>query len=463
MRYILGFVKVMVLAVLIVASIYQTGELWFGDTSDRSFFYDVIKKASGPAEALVIMEDDIIVPEQLGIFLDAPDIEYTVIGYGAAMFDSIVEASTNVLKTVLEEGSYIGTLDTEEDIWEEQHLILILPFDYSGNNLSEGFGLSPVKTENLASVASVIIVPAGEDQLSLHMYIESGIDNQVFHYVIDRETVQIDDEVLSNSLSKVVERDNNAAYRSTRKNHLPGYGRTLLLPLVSRNIRYHSSIYWEIPFVDEGTFDQDGVRQLIRPFFDNPDVIGEIAFDDELRFTLGKISVKYNNEGILEYTNNSETQGVPELVEAVALSQQFLKKWEKNTSFEYHLVDYAEGSEDMTIYYNVGYNGFPIVMSEAEHDVFGMPYSVAVTVRGSEVVHYKSILREIPELMPQFEIFDTPYEDALDSLIAEVGPLTSPITNMYLGYKWVQEASEMNLHWIVEVDDQVYFHEVGGR
>ncbi len=455
----------MTLVVLILGSVYQTGKLWFEDISDRSFFYDVLKETTNMETRLVGIENDLILPEQLGVYLNEDGIEYTVVGYGATNFKSMVSTSGKVLSKVLENGTYIGPLEDDSELWDAPHLMLVLPFEYTGQQLASGFSLSKDKAKMIENAATVYVVPADDEQRSLHLYIESSNTKTIHHFQINKELVLIENEVLSTSLANVVEGLNNPSYISTRKNLLPYYDRTILLPKVSRDIRYHSSLFWEIPFVNprDGSIDEEGIKQKTRSFFDNPDVVGKIAFENEVRFTQGNVSVRYSKEGILDYSKNTEEKGVPGLAEAVGLSEQFMKKRIKNTDFEYYLSDYTIGTEDVTVYYNVGYNGFPIVMSQEVGGHFDMPYSIALTIKGNEVIHYRSILRQIPELMPQFEIFDMPYEDALDSLIAEEGPLTTPITDMYLGYKWDLNASEMRLNWVVEMNDQMYFLEVGGR
>lgn len=468
MRYILVFLKVILLVVLIIGSIFQTGKLWFEDISDRNFFYDTISDSNNIIIDGVGLGNDFIVPEQVGVYVGAPDIEYTVIGYGATFYSGIVEASKSVFKKVLESGTYVDDLEDDSDLWTSQHIMLILPFELTGNDLAKGFGLTPSDVKMIDGAEAIIITPAGTDGKSLHLYIENSITDALHHFQINKKEVLIQDEALTSYLSSIVEGENNPAYISTRKNNptrknsLPFYDRSMLLPMVSRDIRYHSSLYWEVPFVDKDVIDEEAVRQFVRGYFDNPDVLSKISYDEEVRFTAGNTIVRYTNEGILDYTMNSDATGVPDLSDAITLAEQFLKENVKNTSFEYHLSSYEVGEEDMTIYYNFGFNGFPIVMDIESRDYYRQPTSVALKVRGDEVTHFHGIMRQIPDLLPQFETFSTPYNEALDQMITESGGLDEPISAMYLGYKWNEAASEMKLHWIIELNDQLHFIEVGG-
>lgn len=462
MRYILGFMKSIILVVLIVASIYQTGKLWFEDISDRNFFYDTITDSKTNVDS-VSQSKGFIVPEQVGVYIGAPDVVYTTIAYGASSYSGVVNTSEALIKTVLSDGSYVGPLENPDDLWEDQHIILILPFGLSGSEIASGFGVSDANIKDIGQADTIIIAPASEDERSLHMYIESSMSDTIQHYQINKQSALIQNEALYSYLTKVVEADNNRAYTSTRMSNSPLFHRTLLLPEVSRDIQYHSSLYWEVPLVEDGQVDEPSVRQYVRGFFDNPDVMSKISYEDEVRFTAGNVIVRYTNEGQLDYTSNTGVTGSPELYEAIAIAQQFINSKADLSSFEYHLSGYAYGPDDLTIYYSYGYNGFPIVMDMASKDYYRQPYSISVKVRGNEVVHYRSLVREVPALLPQFESLDLSYGSALDDLLDEIGALSGPITDMYLGYKWSEASSEMKLHWVVEVDDDLYFVEVGGN
>lgn len=462
MRYIVSFVKVIVLVTLISTSIYQTGKLWFEDTSDRNFFYDVFK-AEKKTVSVVNPNGDIIVPEQLGIYMGSSAIEYTVIRRGAAAYNSIEEAAVSAIARILKEGTYVGVLESEKDLWKKEHLLMTLPFDYPIEVLQKGYELEGMNLGKITSISSFILVPAGPETTTMKLYAESGDSDDVYEFSINEDRVKIDNEILSYQMNSVVTAENNAAYISTRKNGLPYYARTMLLPVVRSDIRYHSSIRWDIPYVDNGSINQKEVRDIVGVFFNNPETIGMVEAENVVRFRVGNITVTYNTEGLLTYSDTTESKAKVTLDNAIGLVSDFMKMNNSSMLLEYYLSDYSIEGGQIILYYSSGYNGFPIMMDEATQEENGMRYPIEVVVKGDRISEFRSLTREVPEILPKFELFDAPYVEALDQLILQLGPFKTPIDDMYLGYQWAESGETLGLHWVVELGEETYFVNVGDQ
>lgn len=457
MRYILAFIKMIILGMLIFISIYQTGKLWFEDTSDRNFFYDRTKTV-GTVDDGLSTEENFIVPMQLGVFINSSDIEYSVVNFGDNSYDNILSSSLDILGKCLEKGTKVLSSTDINELWKKQHVVLVLPFAYTGNDLTEGFSLQESKIVDVETVNAVYIIPADDEQSSVHVYLE-GDDDKFHQYQINTDQVIISNEVLNYYLKTGLPEQELDGYVSTRMYPMLHFDRTLLLPLVSGDIRYHRNLFWEIPFVSDDVIDEEGIRYLARPFFNNPDVLSSIIINDEIRLSAENMTVRYNTKGVFEYVLVEKSDEATMLPDAVALSKQFLGLLDRNAAIEYCLEDYEIINDGIKVYYNLAYNGFPVPMSKAAIKVFEMDYAVEVTVRGNRVVHFKSLIRSIPDRLPQFEVFNMPYIDALDQLLADTD-LTSNIDSMYLGYLWEEPGTGMVLHWIINVDDDSYFIEV---
>ncbi len=196
MRYIVSFVKVIVLVTLIGTSIYQTGRLWFEDTSDRNFFYDVFK-AEKTTISVVNPNGDIIVPEQIGIYMGSSAIEYTVVRRGAAAYNSIEEAAVSAIARILKEGTYVGILESEDDLWKKEHLLMTLPFDYPREVLQKGYELEAEDLGEITSISSFILVPAGQETTTVKLYAESSDNDDVYQFSINKKRVKIDNEIIT--------------------------------------------------------------------------------------------------------------------------------------------------------------------------------------------------------------------------------------------------------------------------
>ncbi len=467
MKYMLGFLKIIILCMLIVVSVYQTGKLWFEETSDRNFFYDGSKTVSTAGES-VLDGEDFLIPQQMGVYVGAPDIEYSLVGKGVNSYDNLLEAAAEVIGTTLSKGTYVGVVEDMDELWT-RHLMLVLPFAYSGDDLTTGYGVASSKAKDIEDVATFFIVPAPDDARSLHLYMEDS-KGGIYEYQINSESVFMPNEVINYYIEDVAADDSLPAYISTLKNSLALYGRTMLLPMdggdgQGNDIPYHSSIIWDVPYVSEGELDLEGIRLLVRAFFSNPDLLGIAAYEDEVRITSNdySVSVRYNMQGILNYTAVTEATGPTVLTEAVAYSNNFVEKINRATDVEYYLADYEETEEGTYIYYNMGYNGFPVVLDSEAVSVYGMAYAAQVLVKGQDVVKFRALVRDIPDILPQFEMLDMPYGTALDNIMATIGSDDVIVQDMYLGYLWNEEGARKSLHWVVEVDGVNYYQEVGGQ
>lgn len=462
MRYMFSFLKVIVLVALIGTSIYQTGKLWFEDTSDRNFFYDVFKEEKTRI-TVVNPNGDIVVPEQIGVYIGSPSIEYTLIGKGAASYNSVEEAAVSAIARVLKEGTYVGRMASEKELWTKEHLLITLPFDYPREVLQEGYELDDANMGDITSISAFILVPAASTSEKMKLYAESGDSDDIYQFSISEDKVSIDNEILNYRMKDLLSVDNNAAYISTRKNNLPFYERTILLPDVRGNIRYHNGVQWAIPYVTNDQVSSEEVRQLASGFFNNPETMGMVASDQLVRFAVGNVTVSYNAQGLLTYNDATKTNVPSNLNSAIGLANDFVKMNNAAILLEYYLSDYQIEEDRITIYYSSGYNGYPIMMDQESQAKYGMSYPIEVVVTGNRVTDFKSLTRKISDILPQFDIFESPYEDALDALILQSGPFQSPIEDMYLGYHWAEPGNGLDFQWVVQLKDETYFVKTGDQ
>lgn len=463
MRYIVSMTKVMVLVVLIAASILQTGRLWFDTSSDRSFFYDLVRIVDR-TPAVQDTSGAFIEIDQLGVYIGAPDIEYTLIGRGNAIYKGISESLVKSIAVTLQSGTYIGTLTTDARLWDEQHYVMTLPFVLEADEIQDGLMLSDEAIGEVESVVSFYLSPVGQDGKSIDLFLEEGDGSAIHHYQINSEQLLIENELLMYNLDALVAEPSKVSYISTRKNPLSYYKTTMLLPIARGDIPYHDSVFWRTPYVNKGIVEGDGLQTLVSPFFKNPEIVGRIDYGDEVRFTSESITVRYDAKGILAYTRDQKpTRTGTRLNQALSLSEDFLKKHIEEIYVEYYLADYSENDTSITLYYHIGYNGYPIVMGEDAQTATNMRYPIEVTVESDQVTEFKTIVRSFEMVLPQFRILDMPYGVAMDHLISEIGPLNEPVDGMYLGYRWDGGDEAMQLYWHIDINGTTHAVKVVGR
>ncbi len=458
MRNILGFFKVIILITLILASVYQTSKLWFEDSSDRNFFYRVLQENSLQIKEADIETGNLLEAMQLGVYLGTSDTEYTLVGRGDEAYEDILEAFDGVVEANFLEGEYQGKVTSDEVLWENQHFMLLSTLKLNQDLLKENFNVR-TNIGEIDSVKSITIVPISEEKNLLDIYFESGETLDVYHYTLDVSEVRIDNQLLLSHLDAISRKDTNVSYRSTRKNRLPFYETTILLPAINRDIRYHSSLVLGTPFVRKNEIDNEGLSKYVSTYFENPDVVTEIVSKDNVRYTDTNVIVKYDALGVVEFIGqNKQDADKTSLTLAKAITDKFISRTRFNSAFEVLFKDYYVNEDgSITMHYDLSYNGFPIIMDQDVKETYGMEAPIQVVVQGEEIVSYKRVLREVDEMLPQDAILEVRYVSALDQYITETGELEEPISKMYLGYRWNTTELDMGLNWVIEINTDVSF------
>ena len=459
MRAILSFVKFTMLILLVLMSIYQTGELWFENSSDRNFFYPIF---SGTDSALVenLRErGNILAPYQIGVYLNTPTVEYTVINTNLSYYEEIREAYVSILYEGVKEDFYKGISEQQDLIYDQQHYVMFLPYDVSGDLLMQNLGLSSSDVRQVNMIHSISIQPSSLDGDIVRIYLEEAETGELHQYDVPKALISLADERLSYILTAIGQEVNLPAYISTKKNPLSFFDRNILLPdPVFGELRYHENLYMEMPFIVDGVFDSETLKNYLGVFFTNPDIMRPVVFEDETRYTDGDVVVKYNMDGVLEYnrTPKSDSSSI-NLSSAITIANQFIDRDLKQIPSEVVISGYERSGDAITFYYDIGFNGYLIKMSDEVREKYGMKKPIEVTVLGSQVVQYKRVLRRIDDSIPADKTLQMPYDEVLDKLIAANGSLDGDVRDMYLAYRWDESTNHMGLYWFIIVGQKPYY------
>jgi len=461
MKAAVSTIKVVILITLIVTSVYQTSRLWFDDQSDPNLFYRVFSSSS--LENLEAMRDagNLITPKQLGVYLGHPNLEYTVVKKGVTHYETLRNESVKILTMGLNEDYYVGTVDNLEILWSNQHASIHLDFPLEQAIFARNLGIPQSAVSGIESVDSILIMPAFRNEIWLNIFLEDHVTGLYHHYQVPKSEVVISNDSLAYQLSNVVANGSKTSFISTLKNNIPYYSKHILLPLPSEDNRYHDPIFMNVPFISNGVIHISELDDYISHYFDNPDIMKAIPLEDEVRYVDGNVVVRYNKEGLLEYNRIiRENTGPTSLTLALTVANQFIEKDIQSMPAEFFLKTYRQEAQRTVFYYDIAFNDYPFVLTEAIKQKFDMSYAIEVTVSGDKVVKYRRILRQIDDMNPQNKTLEAQYEDVLDQVIVEVGTLDVEIEEMYLGYSWQTENMEMSLHWVVEYGGNAHFYPV---
>lgn len=458
LRALQSFVKFTILVMLILYSIYQTGELWFEESSDRNFFYPILSGGDSALVETLREQGNILAPYQIGVYLNSPNVEYTIVKTGSSYYEEIRGAYVTILSEGVKERYYKGIVESTEDIYSRQHFIMFLPFDLTGDLFMQNFNLSSRDVRQVNMIHSIAICPSSLGDNVVSIYLEEAETGDLHEYEVPIDQVSLADERLTYNL-EVIGNDNNlSVYISTKKNNLKNFDRNLLLPDEYGQIRYHESLYMSVPYINSTGFKEEELKNYLAIYFNNPDIMRPVIFEDEVRYTDGEVVVKYNQNGILEYNRTPKSDaGAINLSSAITLANQFLERDLRVNPAELVLTGYERSGGAITFYYDTGFNGFLIKMSNEIRQEYGVKTPIEVTVLGDQVIKYKRVIRNIDDTLPADRTLKMPYYSVLDKLISQQGELSSDVRDMYLAYRWDESTNHMGLYWFIIVGQKPYY------
>lgn len=450
-------VKSVLLSFLIIASIYQVITLWFDNVSDRNFFYSVINRftnfISEPQE-----EDKayMINPRIMGVYLGASDKDFTIIERGGDDYRNILNESTKMILKVVSAGEFEGIYDKADFIWEKRGLIFSLSMPMSKEILASDLNVNSGKFEGIVNVSSLGIIPATDTDSKVKAYFISENANQI--YVFSLPVSELKDE--NDAVRKFIEKTTAKgypAYISTLKNEIELFNGNVLLPLPSDTIYYFNPLALNIPFIEDGTIKSDALEEYINIFFDNPNVKWTIQNNDIMIYGDDNALIKYNENGLLEYSGLENSNNVTQTVSAAFnTAEEFLKRDYLLSNLDYYLVNFEDKDGKKTFYYAYGYDHLPIHLEESLLSKNTLTYPIEITVQKGKVVKYRRLVIEIDNNGSQ-ELFKGQFERALNQFVDEQKISGGQLEDMYLGY--VNQGEQIKLMWIIKSQGKYYWIE----
>lgn len=465
MRIVVTAAKSIVLVALIATSLFQIGELWFEDNSDRNSFYNVLRSGDLISPSMLMDEGNLLQPSQLSVYI--PGRDYTVIRHGAAFYEDITESSVEVIKDVLKKGDRKEEPINSEELWKKNHIMLKLPIGFRRGLIEANLNLGKNTLKHIGHIQNIIIVPGDESDPNAAVYLEDKETGAFHQFLIELSQVEFFNGELRYFISEVEGNQNAVGYTSALKEYSKYYNRNILLPKTASGLKYHDVLPLEVPFIGEDSFDEEALTGYVRHFFDNSDVVSVTLSDSEEQIYLRVPEtgvVEYNRNGLVTYSRlTAEEPEFTNISIALGAAEMFIKDDVSELAMEYYLRKTVVVDDYVEFYYDIGYYDFPIVMDEDRMEMYELdsPYPMMVRVSGDEVVAFRRILRVVDEMVPQDRILEAVFTEVVDRFVEETGDLEPVFDDTYLAYKWNAEEEEIRLHWVVEIQGgERYFYVV---
>lgn len=440
--------KNFIIAFLMILAIYQTAELWFEDFSGHNFFSFTDKNTSAKAEGdishtleriIINLGENKMLCRENGI-------------YNSNYKDAADAAITKILKKgeVISEGSA-----NWKAILQSKCFVYEYSYSLGKGEAERFFGVSNGNTGKIKSFDTVVLSYDGGSAKLRFINSETLWSMEL---ISNDNTTASDVNRLFNGFSSAGE---DIYYISSVQNgfeifksntFIPRWdGQSVSYPYISAVMQYDSE-------------DKTELESEVNQFFDNPagkwstNVNGVLNYSDE------STVVKYNTEGVLEYSNYStSSQSEDNDFYTNYLAALALLKKDSGIGNEYYLRDYSVSGGQYIMRFGYKANNLPVVMSSELKAKTGMSDYIEVITSYGRVSRYKRYCAvyslESGKSMTASNDFLYAVDDVYNTLGEEGEELK--IDALSLAYMDRGGSEKMSLKWIIDIDGTEYIRDTG--
>lgn len=440
----------LVIFTLVAAAVFQTGELWLGNTESHNFFYSLVTHYS----------DDLGVTDKV---YDIIEPEKTVVGYGNKKFNmlysdkdglSIVSLTENVIRDVFENGTYQSVSEIKWDEYiDGKAVIMKFPFYVSTAEYIKGYALSNSDfLNNVKSINYIVVVPSGGTSETSSCYFIDSSSSEAYRFDVGGTNSSA---ALYNAIQTMQYSSGSPIeYISTVQSGMNIFD-SIYVPQWPEGVYSYDPVRRSNPFEKNGETDPSVIEKYANYFFDNYVTGSDISNVNGI-YTLSNddIVVKYYETGIFEYYNYDVgiSQTEQTLVEAYTISRNFIGK-DQGIMNDIYLSGAETRSDGLVFYYDYTLNNIPIKISDDLAEQTGMAHAIEIVVNNGNVKRYKRYAVDFSaDTQSEAKInvdMITAWDDAIINYTGN--DVVTSVSDMYIGYLADVE-EELYIRWFTNVN-----------
>ena len=418
-----------VVVLLVIAAVYQTGQLWLEGTTGYNFFYALAENFSDPRRQA---DGNVLLATRYAV------------GEGDAMFSvyypddtgnsTMLNAANRALEEILAPNDSSPEKTTAD--WKEilEDRCIVMQYD-------------------------ITIVPARRMGEESRAYFVNSDTNECVMFRCGAGAA-------STSLYQVLERkEGEMLYISTgQRTSASVLWRNLFVPQWAVLPCEYAPLTQEFVFERDGEPSRAALENTVKNFFRNfsvdwstRDGNGVFTFSDS------QTVVKYHpSERLLEYysyENYGTDKNRMGLLEGYQISCNFLKN-DTSLQTDIYLADIQRTINNEIIYYfDYAVDNLPVSLSQSVQDRIGQPHAIQITLRNQAVKEYRRYAVNYRTADEATEQINVQFIDALDeankTYQAVEEKVITDVKNISLGYH-VDLAGSIRLKWFVTLYDYTF-------
>lgn len=451
--------KTILLAGLILASIFHTGKLWFGNLSGRNFFYNLWVRNGFDAVNYTGEPIYLLQPRRIIINFGVEGGAYTLLKSSKEEFKMAKEEMTELLTAIFFKGEFIK----EDNLnWKQILSQKSILFQYSGVIPTEGLVTDGNKfISKIPRFDQVLLVPSKNGgQKATCYFIDEGY-NKVYEVAVKHDSM-----MLYNLIDEIREDSSQILYISTKQSNMNQFVNNVFLPAFNEPPVYQKMVMMD-PVMSKGTIDEEKLEQIVNPLFMNPTLKRKQQMEDGTVYYIeGSIMVKYYPTGVIEYIDQSSTVKYTRMsfIQAYQIAKGFLDKHQASLSEEDLLENpmYLSGQRKTNagweFYFDFRLQDIPYVFSGKIADQVNMQHAVKIVVEEGKVKLYRRLTWEGQRSDEEYEV-NVSYLQALSEVINQLsaeGAQNIEINDMYWAYYQTDFDKPLKVYWMVRVGDKLF-------
>ncbi|WP_317855463.1 hypothetical protein [Chakrabartyella piscis] len=442
---------------LMIAAVYQTGELWLQGTSSRSFFSLMAETTSSDT---VEMEEITLLPTAYAI--SGGEGAFTMYYPEDGSNQKVLTYAEDVLAETIADRNLVVETDVEVD-WKtllaQRTVVWQYDFLLSGNDYFVDSILSANEMD--MEFDCMIMAPSRRLGENTSIYFVNSSTNTCVSYITKTSSVGPDlYELLATDVEKNV-------YISTgQKIGSSVIGRNLFLPQWAELPYAYQTVLAEPTFVVDGVFSRTDMEDTVKGFFrnfsvdwSNQDADGTYIFSDNetvINYEPDIYMLEYYN-----YDSYGNDANQTSLLEGYQISKNFLSN-DNSLNTEIYLADVKKRSNETVYYFDYVVGEFPISLSRDLLQTLEVEHAIEVCVRNDSVKQYRRYMVNFEESEEERSL-DVQFIDALDDAnktyqLTVEDKAISEVMDISLEY-YVEQTGEAGLKWLVTLYEYVFVTE----
>ncbi len=453
----------LVIILLVVTAVYQTGRLWLEGTTSHNFFYAVGEFFQ--QEDRVEADGNVLLATRYAV--GGGDRKFSLYYPDEVGGSALLETANQTLNQII---SNITRGEKMEADWQEmlESKSLVLQYDFTVQTEDYLPGYNKLNTsQRMDSFDYIVIVPAESSGISSAYFVNSQ-SNECIRWQASNVSSAPDlyaalEEAENTGLTYIATGQRETYSRMIRRN--------LFVPQWSEKTYSYAALVRQDCFGSDDNVNRSELENAVSNFFRNfavdwsrRDESGTYIFSDSsvvVRF--------YPERDLLEYFSyeSYDAQEQTGLLEGYQICCDLLKK-DSSLKTDVYLADVSRDGNEWTYYFDYAVNNIPVELSDEIQEMIGSKHAIEMTVRDNQVRTYSryavNFAASDSQMLQVGEDHD--FVDALNRAVEEYrqmeqGQDVQNVQNIYLAYYSekaadTQEEQNISMKWFVELYDHLY-------